>query len=262
MGGKYDGVHYGKHYVNQVIFRVDFSSPLETTTVFSSNIVSATTANFSRPGIEKLLKYGGVHIDINSGATKAIGSSEEGREKTFTDGSTKNKAILSNLYLVIEYNRYSNYEDFFDAASKILGELWKIKDFSSSRIGMRYINIYNNDGGSTKILKSMFAKGISNNFSSSPIKTTIPITPIRSMTLTEYKYGDMRINHRTGLYNRVYPSSIISDDYVIDIDCFVEGCIDKLDEAISFMGNAHEAIQDLFENSICEKLRQVMRDGK
>lgn len=261
MPNLYDNIRYSHSFLSQVIFRIDFSAPLDNEVAFHPQIISVIEELFPKSSMQRLIRFGGIEVQVDAdGVHNRISPNGEGKELTYSDISGKNKVIVSNLAIVFEYNAYSTYENMFAAIRRVITELWAQKAIVTSRIGMRYVNLYNQNDTSPKVTKTMFASSIRGAFNQLPQKCSDEIEPIRTMTTTEYKRGDMRINCRYGIYNRAYPAKMTRDDFVIDIDCFVSTGIDSTQDVFGFMHIAHESMQELFETAITDKMRAIMND--
>lgn len=141
----------------------------------------------------------------------------------------------------------------------IVKEIWNHQKIMASRIGLRYINLYNTDLAEKKVTRQMFASKIRALMTPSLIDTGNELVPVRNMVTSEYQKNDIKIIYRAGLYNQFYPMPISKEDYVIDIDCFSISAIDSAGEIMDFLNDAHESIQFLFEGSITDKMREEMK---
>lgn len=259
MPNLYDNIKYSRSFLSQVIFRIDFAAPLENEVVFHPQIISVIEELFPKSSMQRLIRFGGIEVQVDAnGVHNRISPNGEGKELTYSDITGKNKVIISNLAIVFEYNNYSTYEDMFTAIRSVITELWGQNAIMTSRIGMRYVNLYNQTDTMPKVTKSMFATSMWGALNQHPQKCNEEIEPIRTMTTTEYKRGDMRINCRYGIFNRAYPAKMTRDDFVIDIDCFISTGIDSTQDILGFMNSAHESMQELFETAITDKMRAIM----
>ena len=75
----------------------------------------------------------------------------------------------------------------------------------------------------------------------------------------EYINSDIRLNMNFGEFNRNYPGAIEKHDFVLDYDAFIQGNYKLSDVFPQKLDTAHNMIQDVFENSITDKLREVMK---
>ena len=256
-----DKICYKSTFLAQVILRVDFAVPIKDAEIFHPAIITAIQKSYPKPEKEELVRFGNIEFEVAAGVPSQaqVKATFEGRQKTYLDSSMKNKLIIANNCLILEYNEYKSYEVLRESAMRITCEIYRHAQVLVSRIGLRYVNLFANST-SFKIQKSMFSRAVSVTMDTEPIGDVSPFEPIRSITTTEYKYGDIRVNFRSGVYNRLYPSRMTSDDFVIDIDCYMIGGISSSEELSIFLDTSHGVTQKMFENSITEKLRIAMDD--
>lgn len=133
------------------------------------------------------------------------------------------------------------------------------KTFTTERIGLRYINIFNTE--KIKILKKFFISEVANALTLNISNKDSDLKTIRSMHLSEYSMGNSSVNFRFGLYNKLYPNPIQTNDFVLDYDCFSTEGFSNSDDIIKFISEGHDLIQNLFEGSITNSLREFMKHG-
>jgi uncharacterized protein (TIGR04255 family) len=70
-----------------------------------------------------------------------------------------------------------------------------------------------------------------------------------------------RIVFRFGLYNPEYPNPVVKKDFVLDYECQLDDEIAK-DEALNYIEIFNNDIYELFEESIGDDLRKLMKEGE
>ena len=80
------------------------------------------------------------------------------------------------------------------------------------------------------------------------------------MCLNEYRINDMRLNFRYGMYNPQYPNIMRENSFTLDYDCFCDSVISGFDALLAHIVKGHDEIQDLFESSITDSLREKMNN--
>lgn len=123
-------------------------------------------------------------------------------------------------------------------------------------MGIRYINIFDTD--KIKIRKNYFQTEIAGALSKKTQELDNELKMIRSMHLSEYKFQNMHLNFRYGMFNPDYPNSIKKDNFALDYDCFIQEAISSSAEIMQGITDGHAIIQKMFENSITDSLRKVM----
>src|SRR5262249_24844352 len=79
----------------------------------------------------------------------------------------------------------------------------------------------------------------------------------RSLRLAEFKYDDLDLRFTSGMPNPDYPAVMKRPMFVLDLDAYVQTAHD-ISESLKYMDKAHELIQDFFEKSIKNALRERM----
>ncbi len=252
-------VCYDNTFLKQVIFRIDFAKPISSEKIFCESIVAAIQTAYPRIHKEEIIRFGQIKVDVKRGAVSDCISQDvsEGRQKTFISENQMNKLVLANNYIIFETNKYGSYESLRTAALVILSAIFEIDDVVVARIGLRYINIFNSPDNA-KITKTMFVPTIRATMNPKPLDLSDLYVPVRSITLTEYRYNDIRINYRSGILNQAFPARMKNDSYIIDVDCFVEGGISCKNDVYGFLEEGHAAIQSMFEKSITDDMRKIM----
>ena len=76
--------------------------------------------------------------------------------------------------------------------------------------------------------------------------------------MNEYQVDNMLLNFRFGMFNPDYPNPLDKESFALDYDCFITEPIDSTDEVLRTIRTGHDAIQELFEQSITDSLRKVL----
>lgn len=255
----YEDAIYNKHFIKQVICRIDFMDFLSSETISSPDITTSIKTHFQRVDADQILQY--KLVDVNTakaaGHTVLPNGNVEGIQLNYID-KCGNKLSISNKFLLIDYKIYDKYEGFANSFKEVISNIFSNNKVTTFRIGLRYINMYNAD--SIKIKKSFFEKGVANNTQIKQFEYSDEIKLIRSMQLAEYIFENCRLNFRYGLHNPHYPTQLKTSDYVLDFDCYTEEPLKKPDEIILQIKKEHDAIQLIFEQSITDRLRSEMRN--
>ena len=160
--------------------------------------------------------------------------------------------------MILDVKKYSRYESEIDKVAPVFRELMSNDGLILNRVGIRYINIFNNDR--IRPQKNYFDNQIASLMDVKNLEEGA-IEPIRIMALNQYNVDNMRLDFRYGQYNKEYPQPIRNISFVLDYDCYSEELIKECEILEKYILQGHNAIQCLFENSITDKLRKVMNDG-
>lgn len=251
----YSNICYKRSCISQVIIRLDFSDFLESKILFSDSVEKIIIPNFPQKGMQQLIRFQTMNVMFDDSDAKTEKTARDGLQQEFAN-SEGNKVVLSNKFIVLELNKYTKYEEVNEKFIPILRTIMDEIDVTVVRTGIRYINEFGKDG-----IKPQ--KGYFNNptlaLADSKTFSNESIHPIRVMALNEYNVGDMKLNFRYGQYNQQYPQPIKQMNFVLDYDCFCEEPLHGLESIITHIEKGHDAIQILFENTITDKLRKVMK---
>ncbi len=258
---RYDNVKYTNSFLNQVILRFDFLQFASTNRVFTDDIEKSILRFFPRRGMDQIMRFNSINVvfDSNNPSTpNAQREIQEGIQREYYSLNQKNKLVLSNKYLIIEINEYSNFEELQQWLQGIVIPFYLENQLTVIRAGIRYINILKPDR--VKIRKNLFSPEIAATINVNEFQESGEISLIRSMHMTEYLVNGMRLNFRYGLFNPQYPNRLLDNSFALDYDCYSEEPIEVADGLLRCVEKGHNAIQLLFESSITEALRKVMRN--
>ena len=253
----YSNICYKKTCLSQVIIRIDFFEFIDNSSLFNSSAEKKLISNFPQKGMQQSVRFQTMNLTIGPKGSKTENQTQEGVQQEFSSYEG-NKIIISNKYVIHEINNYTKFEVEMDRLIPVLKALMQDKQLTSVRTGIRYINIFNRLSLTPQ--KSYF-KGPASALADIKLMDGASIIPIRSMALNEYIVEDMRLNFRYGQYNERYPQPMKTKAFVLDYDCFCGETLTGLNSIIEHINKGHDAIQDLFENTITEKLRKEMLDG-
>lgn len=250
---------YRNSFLSQVIVRIDFLGFVQSPSAFEESIEKEILRIFPRRGKDQIIRFNSVNVVFNpnsNGMPNANGETIEGiqREYFTTDGT--NKLILTNKFMIFEINKYSSFEDHKQWFQSILMAFFQKNRVSASRIGIRYINIF--DSGKLKLQKKFFVPEIAASLKVAA-KEEIPQL-IRSMHMSEYRIDEMTMNFRYGMFNPEYPNVLKKNNFALDYDFFSNDVIDSADGIIHVLDKGHQEIQAMFEKSITDSLREVMNN--
>nr|MBQ4320565.1 TIGR04255 family protein [Clostridia bacterium] len=256
MQSNKETIKYEKHFLSSVICRIDFESDLNNETLSNLAMSTEITDYFQIRGKDTVEEATNFNVVQKPGTDPQIFQEKVSFvRKEFINSSGKNKCSFSPKFLILEYGAYVSFEELKKHFMKIVQKIKSLSgDIQISRFGLRYINTFNVD--SFRVFKSYFANEISGFVSlSAPTNTLLS----RAMGKIEYINSDIRLNMNFGEFNRNYPGAIEKHDFVLDYDAFIQGNYKLSDAFPQKLEIAHNMIQDVFENSITDKLREVMK---
>lgn len=255
---KYVNVCYKNNFIKQVIFRIDFLRYVTPDVIFSNELENAIVKFYPQKGKDQIMRFNAINLvfDKNvSGIPSANGQSIEGLQKEYSTNNG-NKVILSNMFVAFEINKYTIFDELMKCIKDILYILFKSGIVIAKRSGLRYINMF--ETNRFKLQKRYFNNDISSTLITKQTPKEESLCLIRSMHTNEYRIENAKLNFRYGMYNPEYPNCLRDNSFVLDYDCFSEEAFENADQILRFIEFAHGRIQELFESSISQSLRQVM----
>lgn len=251
-----DSIKYSKHYLSNVICRIDFSTLLSES-ILSELSMEKDIINYFPLKLKDIVEEETNFNLIDEPGSEPVLSKEKNSfiRKTFVDSEGANKFIFSPKYILLDYSNYSSFEMLRTHLETIVKKIILLSpEIVVTRFGLRYINTFNVDD--MRIQKSFFSNILNEFVCVSSLENA---TLSRAMGHFEYVNNDIRLNFNFGEFNRNYPGILQKRDFVLDYDASVQMNY-KLSDILSAKLNiAHTMIQEAFENSITDKLRDMMK---
>ena len=250
----YNKVCYKNNFLKQVIFRIDFNntiSEIDKTGLLNEDLSNLINQHF--PLVERIEGFeGGLKIDITK-FTPELQNTQKVYRFQFYDSQRENSIIIDSKSITLVNVKYNSYEEYKQILLNIKDKFFEVyKDISIKRVGLRYIN-------EIELLETSFFnwskyldKNIIGFINVAPNKSDI----IRVINRIEIKKENHNLSFQYGLANPDYPAKIKRKNFVIDLDAY-SGTIAISDIDI-YIDIFHDSIQDVFEKSITDKLREVL----
>ncbi len=252
MPNLYETICYEKSFLKEVVVRIDFPSlPNDMTTTLPKTLENAIIANFPIPEP----RTAQVHEVLMSETTVQT-SRTETKEWVFHGKDRDKTLIVGCNYFTLSIKKYKNYENLLSDIKAPLDALYQhASAVSANRIGLRYINVIESKKDSNplnwkgQINKDMLALlNLQNNGH----------TLSRVFSVLEFNVDGLMLKSQFGIPNPDYPAPIKQKQFVIDLDAYVFGSFSR-EEINTTLGSAHFIIQDFFEKSITDKVRNIMK---
>lgn len=249
----FDDVCYKRSCLSQVIIRFDFFEFIDANILFGSEVEKEILNSFPKKGMQQIMRFQTMNVIADSKFTKSEQMTREGLQQEFANADG-DKIIISNMFVIIEINNYTKFEDVLKMFVPMLNALLLKISLTSMRTGIRYINFFSEER--IKPQKKFFTPSVASLLDVKQGGNNC----IRSMAMNEYVFGDMRLNFRFGMYNPQYPHIMSKPNYVLDYDCFCDVALAGFEEMIKHIKAGHCLIQEIFEASITDNLRKVMNN--
>jgi uncharacterized protein (TIGR04255 family) len=247
----YDELCYEKPFLKEVIARIDFFAPLEEVNKgLSSKLTKVLSARFpiSEPheAVSQELQLTGEGVQHRQTRLKQWIFFGKEREKQLS---------LAAPWVFVTYSRYTTFEDMKEQFATVVDAVEKaFPDAKAGRFGLRYINIIEISGLASPTDWSAY---IAPDLLKTVAFFTRPQQLTRLIQVAELKYDDIAMRFQFGMPNPDYPAMIKRPQFVLDLDAYVQTAHD-LGDSLQHMEQAHGLIQDLFERSITDQLRERM----
>lgn len=262
---EHNAIKYRKTFLDQVIIRIDFQETiLNNDDIFTSEIDKTISTFYPRREKDRIIRFNSVNVVLdtkNQGEPTTKNETFDGIQREYLSTDGNNKLIISNQFIIFEINQYNGFSEHFKCIREILSTFFVKNKLTTARTGVRYINLFKSD--EIKLQKNYFSSEIAASLvpkmDINPVSDELSI--VRSMNLSEYLLGSgARLNFRYGMYNPDYPSSLKKNDFALDFDCFSNEIFSNSDDILKCITEGHSAIQKVFERSITEVLRKVMKN--
>lgn len=244
---------YNSNKLRNVVARVDFVSKIS----HIDSELPQSALNFIKLKFPIAESMRGQQLQINTQVNPNIHKEEfatwnfhgENREKTLS---------ITPYYLTISYSQYQSYKDFKIEFIDSVSKLFEGKEQESvKRIGLRYINIFDNF---TLKEDLNIANYIQEKYLNQQM-INMDATCSRLINVIEHSYDDKsksRIQY--GFFNPNYPAPIKNHSFILDCDAYTDYLINLADIDKTF-DILHQVANNVFEDFITDKTK-VLLDGK
>ncbi|GAW87814.1 conserved hypothetical protein [Bathymodiolus platifrons methanotrophic gill symbiont] len=247
----YENVCYKTLFLKEVIFRIDFPSPLEgIEKQLPNKLTKAILEKFPISEPQKThaqeFQFAGPNFQSKTSEIMQWVFHGENRKKSLTIEPTS---------FVILVRDYKSYEDFIEDFNHILTVLFnENKDITAGRVGLRYVNLIDLNEPEPLEWKKHVNEQILGIIDFHEEKQFLT----RIFHIVEYNFDGLSVKYQFGIANSDYPAQIKKKQFVLDIDAYSHGAFDYGD-ILNCVEDAHVKIQDIFERSITDETRQLMK---
>lgn len=253
----FDSICYKKNFLTEVIIRLDLISPLQgLDKQLPIGIMQKVKPLFPIPEPRKIIAFP-LQVSSNGEESKKTKKKEEQMEWLF-HGKDKEKTLsITPNSIFIQYRSYKTYEQLRDEFLSIVSFIFeKYENAQGQRLGLRYTNDIILKDGKPLEWSDYLDKNLLCSFQfyqSSRIAS-------RVFHNIEFNFGDFNLRYQFGMHNPDYPAPIKKKSFVLDFDAYNMGFQDK-DDIHKNLDKYHDKIQELFELSMTNKLRDIL-NGK
>jgi uncharacterized protein (TIGR04255 family) len=251
---------YNKHYLTDVIFRVDFVSPEESIEKELSSIVKTACIEFFPILEPKTIETQELNVSAVPGQEKTVINTHKMQEWHFWGKEREKELVITHNCMFVNIKKYNTFDElksqFFAVFGKLLAEYPNIV---VNRIGLRYVDQINfiADKSKRKNWHSYWNKYIA-----SPLVQGLSFPDedssiARCMSNIEMNYGEYMLRFQYGIYNVDHPAPNKKQVFILDTDVFSVGRY-SYDDIINAIDTYHSKVKEWFEKAIKDPLRKKM----
>jgi len=243
---------YPRNFLTKVIARIDYQPILILDEERPSKFQESVRDEY--PRLEELR---GVGIGISKEGGSPISVEKLPIVWKLKDRDQANEVELSSKYISLVTKRYVRFSEFFDKLTVVYNRF--IENYRPSiitRIGLRYINEIRLEGNPFEWRELLNDNLYSTLHAFPDMQDSIA----RSMHQLHFKGDDYKIIFQFGIFNSEFPNTIAQREYILDYDCISEEEHEP-QEVLREFNRFNDLIWHLFEESIGEGLRVIMREG-
>lgn len=241
---------YKKSFLRSVIVRVDFPSNIpdldKQLPAVSKGIMKIFPIAESKKSIARELQISPEDLRQKKTEFTTWQFLGKDREKTLT--------IIPDA-IFVEYTTYGSYQvmkDEFLGALKTFFDTYQIT--MCSRLGLRYINDISLESGDDPLAWSDYLhEKLLGILAFYPEQQYVA----RAFHNLEMNFGEFNLRYQFGMHNPDYPAPIKKKSFILDLDAYYQGPQD-IAEIPDNLDKFHGRIQEIFEASITDQLREVM----
>jgi uncharacterized protein (TIGR04255 family) len=185
-------------------------------------------------------------------------STQETAEWIYHGRDRKKTLILTPESLSITNTQYESFESLCDDYRLVLKQLFdSIPDLSISRVGLRYINILEIGDENPLVWREYVNESMLGIIDMQCNSHSLA----RVFHIVEFNDNGQQLRFQFGIANPDFPSPICRRQFVLDLDAYFSGDLER-DELDILIDRSHNEIQRIFESSITQKTRSFMMNGE
>lgn len=250
---EYDSIIYKRNFVDKVIIRVDFLSPIKSIeSTLPQQLSQAILTNFPISEPKQAVAQ-----ELQISPSQEVSAQKKSFTEWYFHGRNREKTlvVIAGSIFVI-HDSYETYENVRDEFMGILKTFFSVfKEVQPSRLGLRYINkIHFPEGNPLEWNKYIIPQMLA--LLDFPMDKTYLSRLFHNL---EFAFDDCNVRFQFGLHNPDFPAKIRQKVFLLDLDAYHQGAIDPA-EIHGSLDNYHEHIQELFELSITDEFRKKMNE--
>ncbi len=249
------GEKYENHYLNEVIFRINFSN-IPALSVNNKEVANDFHERISKIFPNTIIKRNhAINIEIDSDTGKSTQITQDGSLLWIFKNRKYNKSVeLTSNSLILHYKKgaYTHFRYFLEDVTLLISALKEYNPKDLSFLGLRYINQI--DGKSIAELKECINPKY---FSEYIMGLDEEEEFIQVLNRLSIKKEDYILNFQYGLFNAAYPNPNFDKDFILDFDCTTKK-VKAIDSVADELKQMRKYVQCKYEESITNVLRKEM----
>jgi uncharacterized protein (TIGR04255 family) len=243
---------YKKHFLKQVIARIDFGTPLPIAKLGPpKRVVETLKANFPRAELERVTEQ-----NVTLSPTGSLVDTKDKPRWVYSSKDRRKKTIVAEDHCVVEYvqGSYASFEVLSSEFLSLVAAMFQsFENLQVNRLGLRYVNSIELDEDNPMD----WSKYLSLPLLALPKLATDPTTLSRVFHLVEFNYGDTNLRFQGGMVNPDYPAPIKRKQFVLDYDAYCQLLLSE-QEIQTYLRQFHAKVNAAFEEVITPELRKKM----
>jgi uncharacterized protein (TIGR04255 family) len=243
-------IRYNTNFLTEVIARIDLVQAIPgLNQSLPKSLETAVTLRFPISEPQKIIAKG---LQISSAGVKQFEG--EGLQWHFFGKERKQKLSIDPDSLIFVHSSYETFEMFTEGFLEVVRAFFAAyPDAVARRFGLRYINNVRIPEKGLFEWNDYIHEDLLGLFRFYPEHSRI----VRAFNNLELNFGDLRVRFQFGMHNPDYPAPIRANHFILDLDGYVEGT-QPPDHIKMHLLDAHTHVQQLFEQSITGKMREVL----
>lgn len=252
---------YQNHYLTDVIFRIDFVSPIESIQKDLDADMRNVSAKYFPIPEPRTIEKKEVLVTDQPDKKDVVIKTQKIIEWHFWGKDREKELVIASNCVFVDFKAYHSFTDFKNEFFEIFEALQKAyPDIRPNRMGLRYIDQIDllSDKSTRKNWGSYWTKYINSDLLRGLFFADDDKAITRYMNSIEMNYGTCMLRFQYGIHNQDYPAPNKKQIFILDTDIYSSGLFTN-EDANNAIDDYHTRAKDWFERSIKTALREKMK---
>jgi len=240
---------YKRNFLANVICRADFPLNLRLGSEKPITFQERLASMFPKASEGVILQ-----AEVPSGVPQNISLKQPVIHWEFFARDMSSKVDLQRDFISIQTQKYQNFQQFwtlFETPFQLLREIYNPPVIT--RLGLRYQNLLPFETGDAADWNGYLVPPLIEHLKFKHGKILV-----KDSHFLQLDSGEIHINFKYGVHNPDYPGPSRQRQFTLDIDCYIRDDI-ELDDVAERLKDLNEEATDVFERSVGESWRELMR---